>query len=389
MAKLSYNELKTYVAGVVTEAKLSNASFVETRDNVVGLLDKIGKIVTLDTNYQVDKLNMFDGEYLSFGKTIEEWQQDLIMPTTYDASGSGALSPADPTYRPPYYSYTLGRNKIKTTIRNNDVERAVHFDAQLVEIVAMQYKRLEDSMAVFRYQLKREMLGKYISMCVQESIYDDIGGASSITEYAISTAYSVNDVVCDDDGTPTKVAIFVKAVANTNTKTWATLVAEGTLIELDLISDIAKPVDTTTGEAFLELVKGDLEVFKDLSEGHSLNGNSLGAVETPILILKQGIQNVLDVQTFAGAFNEGRLTPNVEIVVVKDFGEILDADDNDLSDKFFAVLLDRRGMRLHNTYNATRENLNGDGDFINLFRHTEDVAYVSRNTAIKCYGDFS
>ena len=130
MAKLSYEELKTYVNGVVTEANLSNDTFVETRNNVVGLLDKVGKIVTLDTDYQNDKLNMFDGQYLSFGKIIEEWAQDLIMPTAHDPNGSGALSPSNPTYRPVYYSYSVGKNKVKTTIRNNDIERAVHFNAE-------------------------------------------------------------------------------------------------------------------------------------------------------------------------------------------------------------------------------------------------------------------
>lgn len=97
MAKLSYTQLKDYVASVVTKAKLSNASFLETRDNIVGLLDKIGAIITLDTNYQIDKLGLFEGEYLSFGKTIEEWQEDLIMPQDFDATGANALAPNDPT----------------------------------------------------------------------------------------------------------------------------------------------------------------------------------------------------------------------------------------------------------------------------------------------------
>ena len=51
MAKLSMEELKSYVASVVTQAKLSNSSFSVTRDNIVGLVDKIGKIVTLDTAF--------------------------------------------------------------------------------------------------------------------------------------------------------------------------------------------------------------------------------------------------------------------------------------------------------------------------------------------------
>ena len=42
-------------------------------------------------------------------------------------------------------------------------------------------------------------------------------------------------------------------------------------------------------------------------------------------------------------------------------------------------------MRLHPTYNATRENPNGDGDFLNVFKHTENTAYISRNTFLKVY----
>lgn len=76
--KLSIAELEAKVASIVTAAKVSLASFSVTRDNVVGLVDKIGKIVTLDTVFSIDKLSMFDGEYLSYGKTIEDWYQDLI-----------------------------------------------------------------------------------------------------------------------------------------------------------------------------------------------------------------------------------------------------------------------------------------------------------------------
>ena len=373
MAKLSYEELKSVVSSLITKAKISNPSFVETRDNVVGLLDKIGAIITLDTDYQQDKLYMFDGFFMSFGKTIEEYQQDLILPQDYDASGSGALSPSDPTYRPVDYSYSLGRKVIKTTIRNNNIERAVHFEAQLVDIVAMQYKRLEDSMAVYRYGLKREMLAKYIALCEEPS--------ATTTTFAISTAYSVGAYVRKaSTGDGAKVfAVVVKAIANTNTHDWATAVANGELIPLELIQEIAKPVDTSTGEAFIEQVKKDLEVASDLSEGHSLNGNSLGAVSPLKLIVKQGVLPSLMVQTMAGAFHSEDLAIPAEIVVVKDFGS---ADS-----KYWAVLMDARGMRLHNTYNATRDQVNADGDFVSVFRHTEDTAHVSRNTFIKVYAE--
>lgn len=371
MAKLSYAELKTLVSSLITKAKISNPSFVATRDNVVGLLDKIGAIITLDTDYQQDKLYMFDGFFMSFEKTIEEYQQDLILPSDYDSDGAGALSPSDPTYRPVDYSYSLGRKKIKTTIRNDNIERAVHFEAQLVDIVAMQYKRLEDSMAVYRYEMKREMLAKLIALCEETS--------ATTTTFAISTAYSVGDYVRKgSSGDDAKVfAIVVKAIANTNTHNWAAAVAAGELIVFDLFKVLAKPVDTSTGEAFIEQVKADLEVASDLSEGHSLNGNSLGAVESLVLVVKQGVIPNLEVNTFAGAFHSEDLAVPADIVVVKDFGS---ADD-----KYYAVLMDRRGMRLHNTYNATRENINGDGDFLNIFRHTEDTAHVSRNTFVRIY----
>ena len=120
MAKFSLDELKTKLAGIVTASKLSLATFNVTRDNIVGLVDKIGKIGTIDTVFSIDKLAKFDGEYLSFGKTIEDWYQDLILVSDYDSTGANALAPNDPTYRPVYYSYTLGRKVIKTTIRNNN-----------------------------------------------------------------------------------------------------------------------------------------------------------------------------------------------------------------------------------------------------------------------------
>ena len=368
MAKLSLPELKALVSSLVTKAKISNSSFVETRDNVVGLLDKIGKIVTLDSVYNIDKLNKFDGEYLSYGKTIEEFQQDLILPTAYDATGAGALSPADPTYRPVFYSYTIGREKIKTTIRNDNIERAVHFEDQFVSIVAMQYKRLDDSMAQYRYALKKEMIAKLIEICEDEQ------GATSV--YATSTAYDVN--TCLKAAANSNVrGIVVKAIAATNSLTWAQAVAGGYIVELDLITEIAKPTTAETGEAFIEQVKNDIEIASDVSEGHSLNGNTLGAIEGLTLILKQGVMAPLEVQTMAGAFHDDKLAMPCDILVVNGFGSA----DSD----YFAVLIDNRGMRLHNTYDATRENFNGDGDFLNVFRHTENTAYISRNSFVKVY----
>lgn len=369
--KFSVEEVEAIVSSMVTTAKISNSTFNVTRDNIVGLADKIGKIAMIDTAFQTDKLARFEGEYLSFGKTVEEWQQDLLLPYDYDSTGAGALTPDDPTYRPVFYSYTLGKKVIKTTIRNNDIERAVHFEEQLAGIVAMITKRLSDSMAQYRYAVKREMLGKFIGLAEYEM------DATNASSYAISTAYNVNALV--KSGSPAVVGIVVKPIANTNTHTWAQAIAAGEIVLLNLTEEVAVPEDTSTGEAFIKALKNDVEIAGDVSEGHSLNGNTLGAVEGLVLIVKQGVMSSLEVDTFAGAFHENNVALPTEVIVVKDFGAY--------SGKAYAVLMDSRAMRLHNTYNATRDNFNGDGDFLNLFRHTEDTAWISRNCFIKVYLD--
>lgn len=393
MAKLSYNELKAVVASLVTAGLISDNNFHATANNTVGLLDKVGKIVTLDTEYNIDKLNMFDGEYLSFGKTIEEWSADLILPESYDASGSGALSPHRSTYRPVFYSYTLGRKKIPQTIDHDDLERAVHFEEQFVSLIAMKYKRISDSMAAYRYQVKREMIAKFYAITSSSDL--EITGASTgswaapndeddtwtsvINAAATSGLYVLSVPAANTAVDPSYVGkyIAVKGIAAASTKSLADLVDEGFLIKLELVEEIAKPVDDTTGEAFIKQLKKDVEVASDLSEGHSLNGNSLGATEGLVLIVRQGVMPSIETDTWAGAFNKEMVALPAEVVVVRDFG--------DCDDKVYAVLVDRRGMRLHNTYNATRENLNGDGDFLNVFRHTEDTAYISRNCFVKFY----
>jgi len=374
MAKLSLAELNTKLAGIVTTSKLSLSSFNVTRDNIVGLVDKIGKIVTLDTVFSIDKLTAFDGEYLSFGKTIEEWQQDLILPVAYDATGANNMAPNDPTYRPVYYSYTLGRQYIPTTIRNDNIERAVHNEGQFISIVSMNTKRLDDSMASYRYGLKREMIARLIDLCEDEMGLDSNNVPAT---FSAATAYSTINTLLKDNNTPTAYGILVKSYTANAATNWADAVAKGYIIVLDLIGTIASPTDTTTANAFIKQIKKDVEKANDISEGHSLNGNTLGASYGLTLIVKQGIIPELEVESFAGAFNKADLAVPANIVTVKDFGT---ANSN-----YFAVLIDSRGMRLHNTYMATREDFNGKGDFLNLYRHTEDTAYISRNTFVKCY----
>lgn len=373
MVKLSIEKLKTLVATYVDEQKISVDTFEITRDNTVGLLDKIGMIKTIDFSY-VDKLAVLDGEELSFGKTIEEYQEDLKLPEDFDASGSSTLAPHDGTYRPVFYSYTLGQKTHSITIRNNDIERAVHFVEQFVSIVAMKSKRLYDSVAMWRYQIKREMLGKLAEMCE-----DAVGrGASYSGEtFANNKAYTVNALVRSASTGTIAYGIVVKPIKSGDFSNWAGAVADGAIIVYDgLVEALAKPVDTSTGEAFVKSLKEAVEVSQDISEGHSLNGNTLGATEGMLLIVKQGIMPSLEVDVQAGAFHENKVALPAEIIRVKDFGS---------ASNVYAMLIDRRGCRLHNTYRAVRSQENAQGNFTNVFHHDEETAFISRNTFVKVY----
>ena len=376
MAKLSIASLKSVVASYVASNKISVDSFSETRANSVGLLDTLGKIYTLWQTYG-DKLSIFDGEDLSFGKTIEEWAQDLILPEDFDASGSGTLAPHESTYRPVSFSYTLGKKTIPQTIRNNDIERAVHNIGQFEEIISGKTKALYDSETLFRYALKRQALGVLAERCVDAMDASNADVTLATEGASISGAHSVNEVFYVT--ATSKAYVLVKPIASGAGLTGTTAIAGGYLIEYKLVTEIAKPVSDVTGEAFIEQVLGDVEIARDVSEGHSLNGNTLGSHEESglVLVMKQGIMNKLKVQTLAGAFNKEELAMPAEIIVIPDFG---DADSD-----IYAMLVDRRIMRLHNTYRAVRENMNGQGDFLNMFYHTENTVHVSRNAFVKIY----
>ena len=230
-------------------------------------------------------------------------------------------------------------------------------------------KRMQDSKAQYRYQIKKQMLARLIGLCVGEM------DASNATLFAAATAVSTVNTLLKNASNV--VGILVKPYGANDAADWADAIAKGYIVPLDLVTEIAKPVDSTTGDAFVKQIKTDIEAASDVSEGHSLNGNTLGASGGLTLVLRQGILPDLEVETYAGAFNRDDLAMPCEIIVVNDFGGA--------SSDYYAVLLDDRGMRLFPTYDAVRNNQNGDGDFENLFQHMEDTAAISRNTFVKVY----
>ena len=366
--RLSIAELKEVISTYVTEDLVSNTSFNVTKNNTAELIDKIAKIFTIDNPFY-DKLSMFDGEELSFGKTVEEWYQNLVLPQDYDESGEGALAPTYPNYAPPTYSYTIGKKVIPVTIRNNDLERAVHFVDQYTELINTQTKRLYDSEALYRYGVKKEMIARLIELCEKAQTYGSLNAFDNEMSAEIGSVWSNTDENAS--------GIVVRKYNAEDATSFEDAVNKGYIVTYDLLTTVPAPVDATTGENFIEAVKKDIETASFANEGHSLNGNTIGSEVGLVLLVKKGVMPALQVKTIAGAFHTEELAVPAEIIVVDDFGSY---DGN-----AYAVLMDRRGMRLHNTYRAVRENFNGKGDFLNLFLHTENTPHISRNTFIKVY----
>ena len=261
--KMTLNELKEFAVAYVDAAKQAG-SWEASHNNLYGVLDKIGKMVTLDGNFQ-DKLPELDGEELPLGKTIEEYFIDLTMPVDFvDLSGDaatiaqGALKPYLPSVGDVSYSYTLGRKVIPTTIPYDNVERGA-IDANAAgNMIAKVTQKLTDSYSLYRYQVKKQLLGNLVEKAREEGL-----------------------------------ATSVPAI-----------------------------IDTTSGENFIKQVKSDIETASFANEGNCLANTLIGASYNDDLILyvKKGVMPTIEVDVEAGAFNGTKVALPVRIKVVDDFG---------------------------------------------------------------------
>lgn len=312
---MTISELQGAMAAYVASYK-SAAAWNPSTNNFVGLLDKIGKQVTIDGTFN-DKLPELDGEELPLGKTVEEYFIDLTLPTNFTSAsvdGDKENEPALPTVEQVAYSYTLGRQYIKTTLPYDNFERAMIGTTETANLGAKVMERLQNSYDLTKFQTKKQLLG----------------------------------------------------------------VAMGKAIDAEAATIVEVPSDTATGEAFIKQIKKDIEAAQFAHMGDCLAGNEclIGAAPELVLYVKKGIIPSLEVDTFAGAFNREDLAVPCRIVVVDDFGTNEDG---------YALLVDPRGIKLHNGYNAIRSKENATGDFINLVRHYEFTGFISKYTYIKVY----
>lgn len=370
MRHVSEEQLKDIVAKYVKGEKIATTSLTITRDNALGLVDTIGKIFMIDGEFN-DGMPELDGEELSYGKTIEEYFIDLIPPMDRPDLDSEkyaeALKYYAPANMPTSYNTTLKPKVLATSIPFNDINKAVHNEDQLARAVTKVTKKLSDSEINMVWDMKLQLLGVACKKCIE--------AMSTSTAFAVASAYDLGTYLKDSNSDAR--GIIVKDYKANNATSWSDAVTKGFIQELNLVTEIAKPTDTETGEAFIIQLKQDAKKAKRISSGYSLNGNNIGATSTMKLYILEDLTAYLDVKVEAGAFHQDKILAPVGITEVRDFG---DADS-----KIFAILVDTRGVKLHRTYNATYDNTNGLIGFINYFRHCEYTAFLSRNTFMKVY----
>ena len=143
-----------------------------------------------------------------------------------------------------------------------------------------------------------------------------------------------------------------------------------------LVSTLAKPTDTATSEAFIKKVKDLGEIAKDMND-HNLGGEVAGATPSLMLYIKQGILSSLQVDCMAGAFNSSDLAVPAEIKTVLDFGT---ADES-----IYAILVDPRGIKLHDDINKVTTDYDGYMDQDNFWRHLQSTGFCSRYSFINVF----
>ena len=315
--------LKAAMATYVAAGKQAGV-WTDSQANLIKAIDKIGKTIQINGDYN-DKLPELDGDNLPLGKTIEEYFIDLTLPETYStiaAEGAKDDVPALPDVEDCAYSYTLGRQKVKTTVPFDNVERAFNTSEGAADAITDISFKLQASVNMTRYQMKKQLLGN-----------------------AISKALAVKSTVTD----------CYKAQAI--------------------------PTDTASAEDFILAVK---EAAEDASFAHQggLGNRLIGAAPSLKLYVLKGVMPTVAVKAVAGAFQRDELAMPAEVKVVDDFGTITGGTSGK---SVYAVLVDERGLKLHNGYMASRYKENADGDFVNYVRHFEDTAFISKSTFIRVF----
>lgn len=304
------SNIKTFVAGVLQDAKIAQSA-----ENFTAVINDTTGLVEkcMDqiclNQLFTDKLPELDGDEKEFGAYVEEYGMGLLVPKAATSLVDGQ------SYGVPYYAPA--------------VQGTFHSWKLPEYIVAgsTSYNKYKSSMK------SPEAYSSFVSSVLKQMI--DSYNQARYEEKKELLGWAANNVA-------------VKQI-------------------------LAKPVDTTSGEAFIKKVKDIAEeasFARDITVGEKTI--TLGAAEGLTLYLNKGIMSSLEVDTLAGAFNKEDLAMPVTIKVV-DFGA------NGMgTNKAYGLIVDNRAIKLFPNRNTVGEDVNAYHDFVTVSRHVIDTPFVSK-----------
>ena len=364
---LTYPLLKGIISSALAATDVMNTTFSATIDNTANAVGKCADQIIIGGVFE-DEFPELDGGDRPYGSYIEEMK--AIPARSYAVSRSGAGSaeyaPVDIGFTLPAYDYVIDEREFPITQRGNDFQAVSKDAAKYAEFLTFHSWALASGVTLYKNELKREMLG------VLAKAADDVMGTS--TAWATSTAYKQGDYVAQSS----KVYVCIQ---DHTSGTFATDLADGYWVEENLSAEVAKPVDSSTGEAFIIAAKNAVSNAMHIeTEGNSLNGVMLGRVPTDTLVLYilDDPKHNLDVKTIAGAFHEGKLDVNVKVKGVSSFGNKCPSD-------VYAILVDTRGVKLCPHVSFTMQSPYARSGWITISRHEQPLPFVSRNTFVKIF----
>lgn len=304
---LTIETLKTAAGKYVDATKQLQSNFVPTVDDFTKTVCKIGEMTTLYLPH-VDKLPELSGDNLPFGETIEEFMVNDFLPSDFSyQDGAPKKNATRATFAEAVYSYPMKEQLWELGVPRNQFRRVSLGERSFGDLIASTLSTLDSSANAWNYAAKRQLLGN--------------------------------------------AALEAAKIASLKT-------------------EIAKPTDTATGEAFIKAVKACVEVASDMNNGN-LAQHTAAAAPSLTLYIMQGVMPSIEVDTMAGAFNEAKLAIPATVKTVLDFGTASDSG-------VYAILVDSRAIKLHDDILTVTSDYEGRMDQDNFYRHQKQTGFISK-----------
>lgn len=304
---LTIGTLKNAAAAYVDATKQLQKTFVPTVDDFTKTVCKIGEMKTLYLPH-VDKLPELSGDNLPFGETIEEFMVNDFLPSDFSyQDGAPKKNATRATFAEAVYSYPMKEQLWELGVPRKQFRRVSLGERSFGDLIASTLSTLDSSANAWNYAAKRQLLGN--------------------------------------------AALEAAKIASLKT-------------------EIAKPIDTATGEAFIKAVKECVEVASDMNNGN-LAQHTAAAAPSLTLYIMQGVMPSIEVDTMAGAFNEAKLAIPATVKTVLDFGTASDSG-------IYAILVDSRAIKLHDDILTVTSDYEGRMDQDNFYRHQKQTGFISK-----------